>query len=385
MDRITSFIQMAADEAYDEFYKQGHAIQGNNGPYKYTDTPVRNTAHWLIVYSYLWKTTKNEKYYNISIRFANFLVEKERLTKSGAIECMTGDDFDHLNGLIGQAWVVEALVYAAETLSNNMYYEVALSIYNSQCFDENAGLWKRVEIDGTVLGYDYTVNHQVWYAIAGCMLNAYKRNSEIEQQINLFLQAINDSHFRVYRDGLIRHYLDVNRPNGSLSFHAKLKRFIKDTMFPLRRKDPHRFDSRAQEKGYHVFELYGYAILASYCPNATVFDSVKFKRALAYGLNIKKLNKELNINALMRKSKYAQMNKYAYGYNSPAFELPYVNLIFRNERNEEMLEFLFDIQCRLTCSGLSKKFDKNNFDAETLTARLYEYVRYIDTVNKGGN
>ena len=35
--------------------KQFHnnASAGNNGPYNYVDTPVRNTAHWAIIYSYL--------------------------------------------------------------------------------------------------------------------------------------------------------------------------------------------------------------------------------------------------------------------------------------------------------------------------------------------
>lgn len=42
-------IKKISDEGIDKFISLGHAIAGNNGSYNNEDTPIRNTAHWLII------------------------------------------------------------------------------------------------------------------------------------------------------------------------------------------------------------------------------------------------------------------------------------------------------------------------------------------------
>lgn len=382
MNEIELFICNIADRKYDEFLSRGCAIEGNNGPYLYTDTPVRNTAHWLIIYCFLWKKTKDERYRRIALDFADYLVKMELETVSGAIECMNGEKFDHLNGLIGQAWVIEALIYAANVFNNRAFYEAAKRIYFSQSFIKETCLWKRVEINGTILDYDFTVNHQVWFAIAGCMLNAYEKDAEIESQVNSFMKELLNKHFRIYHNGLIRHYLNIERPNSSISFKSMVKKTIKDSLVMMRKVDPNRYDSKSQEKGYHIFELYGYAILKSFMPKDPLFSSEKFRKALDYGLAIDKLNKVLNIDKIISGKSYCQMNKYAYGYNSPAFELPYIFLIFSHydDYKKELIDSMFNIQKKLVLNYKSGELDRNNFDSETLTARLYEYIRYFDMI-----
>ncbi len=74
---------------------------------------------------------------------------------------MAGSGADHLNGMIGQAWTIEALVYAYQTLGNRAYLDCAKRIYHAQRFDPAAGFWIRTGLDGARLGYDFTVNHQV--------------------------------------------------------------------------------------------------------------------------------------------------------------------------------------------------------------------------------
>lgn len=117
------YMRMVADLNYEKFYEQGFATAGHNGPHGHVDTPVRNTSHYLIIYTYLYKKSCSEKYLRICRKFADYLCKCQSLSKSGAIKCMESDFFDHLNGLIGQGWVIEALIY---------YYEVS---HDERCIE----------------------------------------------------------------------------------------------------------------------------------------------------------------------------------------------------------------------------------------------------------
>ena len=123
VDVVNAFIKEIADKNYESIYNNGHANAGVNGPYRFVDTPVRNSGHWLIITSYLWKITREERYKELAFHLANYIVDEQKKTSSGAIECMTGERFDHLNGLIGQAWTIEALVYAYEVFRKKEYLD----------------------------------------------------------------------------------------------------------------------------------------------------------------------------------------------------------------------------------------------------------------------
>ena len=72
------------------------------------------------------------------------------------------------------------------------------------------------------------------------------------------------------------------------------------------------------------------------------------------------------------------MNPYAYGYNSPAFEIPVVEMAFRGTAEEEKVLGLLELQKRLTWNGETRMLDRGTDDAATLTARIYEYVHFCD-------
>lgn len=382
MNEILSFIQTLSDNNAERFLAQGHADPGINGPYQYNDTPVRNTGHWLIIYSFLWKRTQNKKYMDVAITFADYLINVQSQSMSGAIACMDGSHFDRINGLIGQAWTIEALVYAAKALEKPDCFECALKIFNSQIFDDSLKLWKRVELDGHEVDYDYTSNHQIWFAIAGCILLDYKEDERIRSEVNAFAAEFNRTHFRIHRNGLIRHYLLLKRPSARIKAPvAYTKLIIKQLLLPMRRKNPNKYDMYAQEKGYHVFELYGFAILQYYL-GAELFPKEKLFKAVEYGTNIKKLNQIYNTSAGLLYDDPNCINKYAYGYNSPAFEMPYINEVFKTGLSDRDLKSLFEIQKKLTWNPQTMQFDKNTFDGKTLTSRLYEYIRYYDLIKE---
>ena len=195
VDVVNAFIKEIADKNYESIYNNGHANAGVNGPYRFVDTPVRNSGHWLIITSYLWKITREERYKELAFHLANYIVDEQKKTSSGAIECMTGERFDHLNGLIGQAWTIEALVYAYEVFRKKEYLDTAVEIFYSQKFDEKNCLWERVEITGENIGFDYTLNHQVWFACAGLMLLGNLNDDTIHKQVYGFLKRLNEQYF----------------------------------------------------------------------------------------------------------------------------------------------------------------------------------------------
>ena len=383
-NKINDFITVIANRNLQQFCRTGTAIAGNNGPYLCEETCVRNTSHWLILYSYLWKQNHKKEYKMICRQMADYLVQEQKKSDSGAICCMPGMRFGHLNGLIGQAWVIEALVYAAMVFESDEYYETALAIFCSQKFDDLTGLWIRRELDSSLVDYDYAVNHQVWFAIAGYMLNGYRLKKEVSEQLDLFMDIAVNKHFRIYKNGLIKHFLDMDRPmpKSKIAF-SKAKRMIKSSSWPLRNIDPNKFDPLAMEKGYHLFELYGYAILCQYCKNHPLYKRFEFKKALQYGLNIERLNKDLNMK-LDKNGRFKDgtiLNKYAYGYNAPAFEYPLIEYIFTGKTNNEVVMQLLEYQIQATYDEVAGKLSRNTYDAETLTARLYEYFRYLELTN----
>ena len=42
--------------------KQGYINAGNNGPYHCKETPVRNSAHWIVLLASLYERTENLAY-----------------------------------------------------------------------------------------------------------------------------------------------------------------------------------------------------------------------------------------------------------------------------------------------------------------------------------
>ena len=76
MIKQEEYMRYIAERNYDRFFSQGYATPGHNGPHGHQDTPVRNTAHYLIIYSYLFKNTSSKKYCDICKKFADYLINK---------------------------------------------------------------------------------------------------------------------------------------------------------------------------------------------------------------------------------------------------------------------------------------------------------------------
>ena len=115
-DLLISIAQVKIDELSNKEFIDG----GSNGPYNCVDTPVRNSAHWCVTFSYLYNITKEKKYYEAIIKLSNYILKIEGESASGSVKCMDGKGFTDTNGLIGQAWAIEGLLFAYKTTNKKI-------------------------------------------------------------------------------------------------------------------------------------------------------------------------------------------------------------------------------------------------------------------------
>lgn len=379
MDRYYRFIKKIADNKLQEFNKIGYALEGNNGPYFSLDSPVRNTAHWIIIFSYLWRKTNDRKYYEIVNKFADYIMDDSNYGVNGAIICRLDKGMDKTNGIIGQAWVMEGLIEAFKVTRNTEYIEVAEKIFKSQPYNYNTHVWDVVDIDGKEWGPDRTYNHQVWFAAAGSLLLDVVYNEEIENQIKDFLDY-SDKLFYIHRNGLLYH-----QANCRTGITNKIKFFTRKILCEL----SHLFNIKSQsfnilmlEEGYHLFDLFGFALLIDRFGDNKVFKTKKFMKAVKYAASENHIKKLMHPSVVDKKSDVRcnkfEFNEYAFGYNSPAFEYPFVAIKLKGNINETLLERLWNEQISKTFDEKSQTFSKGNHDVNTLTARMYELVRYLE-------
>lgn len=363
---LQEYLISSAEKNSDIFMKLGYAPAGQNGPYGCEDTPVRNTAHWLITYKYLWENTQNTKYLDLIQQFANFLLKDEYRGELGAIKCISGPQMDSLNGLVGQAWAIEGLVAAAECLQDNRYIRRASEIFHSQKFEQKTGLWKKVDLDGTLLGYDPVYNHQLWFAAAGAKLANREADDIVKRQIQAFLLR-SSQNFMVHPTGLAYHYAKDAWETNLFRTKNLIKKYISDC---YGKTSPwSTFDQKNYEKAYHMFVFFGFAILYCFEPTHPFFQSRKFKKGLQYCMQ------SSNFDILRVK------RTYSYYYNSPAFEFPLIQEVFHQNKDSEM-EHYWKMQLECVYNRQTGSLDSGAVDSATLEARIYEYAQYLELKRK---
>lgn len=373
--KVDKFISEKAKEII-EFLNNGGVLDGgHNGPYYDKETPIRVSAHWIIILSYLYKKTNENKYYDAIKTLAIYLKNEHNNGYNNAYLCRNKEGKDKINGTIGQAWAIEGLIEAAKVLKDESYYDIAKKVFCQQKFDEKVGIWNRVEVDGRVLGFDVTYNHQLWFAAAGAQIVKYKFDFEIDRQINIFLDK-SKKLLVIRKDGLIFHFANISTPFKE--FLRNKKRQVTEMIRDFKSKPSHRY----KELGYHCFNIYGFALIYEIYNKHEFFKSTKFKRALDLALCdnfIEKLEKNeayLDITGVAKKYK-SDCNIYSFGYNSPAFELPYIKKIFKGSVEDGFIDKMWEKQMQYTYDLMVKALKKNTEDSVILTARLYELVRAL--------
>lgn len=339
---------------------------GCNGPWNSRVTPVRLSAHWLNLHAWAYKETTNPSYLDIVQQLADYIVSREARPYGYAFYNLI-DHHSPGNGLIGQAWVMEALFTASAVLKEPRYRQVAEELFWQHRFDEQLGLWHVLNLDGTVGEIHSTLNQQVWFAAMGAQL----ASEEAAARVRRFLDNV-DAHIHLLKGGLLG--MHIRRPRSQAAIRYLLLRswrhYVRQNLRLIRarlsgRSSTSIFSYQSMSIGYHAFTLYGFAMLRQAIADHSLWGSVQLRRAIQWGYS-------------SAHKRAVRQNPFAMGYNPAGFEVPYVLSVFKPleplQIEEESLWWLNE-QVHRHFNLETGQFDRSTPDAATLTSRAYEATR----------
>ncbi len=295
-----------------DYVMTNEPLQGHNGPYNDLETKVRIYSHWSILLIKAFSISGDRKYRDRAIGFINYLFTKKARPYEFTFYNRNSNTKDKCNGLIGQAWAIEALMYANEVLNDLNYIKLAEHIFLLHSFNKALGFWRKREIDGTKLWFDMTFNHQLWFAMAGSLIG----NDVISRQINRFMERLNRN-LQVYDNGLIRHFVYA----GISTPIYLVKNKILNTNIS-------KINLYEKEVGYHAFNCYALSLLKGKYPNHKFWNSRKLKKVLDFTLRDEHL-------LISNKSKYG------FSYNPSGIETAFLINSHNNYRGGKNLNRRF--------------------------------------------
>jgi hypothetical protein len=269
------------------------------------------------------------------------------------------------NGVIGQAWVIEALALAAEKLEEPCYRSLAKEVFLLHPFDHAVGLWRRVHVSGKVASYDLTFNHQLWFAAAGALLDNDPRGA-IGSRVMRFLDRANESYLKVAPSGRIKHLIifPIKMRKVPRRLHGAVRSIY--TLYESLRQFPRHAYMAHKEIGYHAFNAYAFALLKQRIPEHPLWCSRKFHAALEF------MNGQEYQDGL-------EDNKYGYPYNPPGFEVAFAAQVFDSSFSlRQPASWWVEQQLKRSYDTQKQMMSRNTEDETTFAARLYEATRLRD-------
>lgn len=383
--RLYDLLEKTAKEAIHKQRSDGSLPGGHNGLYNDPETPVRNTAHWLITFLKVYEITNQERSLEAAHNAADYLRTDDARPNGYTFYHRDSDEKNSCNGLIGQAWTIESLAIAADKLDDPELASLAEEVFLLHPFDDQLGLWKSVEIDGQPLGFDGTLNHQLWFAAAGGLLARNRSVSDlVNQSVSTFLDRI-ESNMELYDSGLIRHGVKFSLSprrsfrllrrdkrgrlfvigligRSSLTEVDFLRNLVNHPAFPIRRPPLRPKYARMKAIGYHSFNLYALALLHRQYPDHRFWSSELFTKSYEYLYSDEYAN---NVGE----------SKYGYPYNPPGIEVPFALDEFEENPDRELQEQWLTSQFQRCFDFDNYEMSKNTPDPRTLTARMYQATR----------
>ena len=287
-------LERSARAALDLQREDGSFPPGRNGVYDEPETPVRTTSHWLTTLSKVYEITGDEVFAEAAHDAADYLLSDEARPHGYTFHSRNAEGKDKCDGLVGQAAPIRGLAWAGSVLDRSELLETAEAVFSLHPFDERLGLWERVEIDGTYLSFDRTLNHQLLFAASAVTLaECYDSASDM---IRVFLDGLKQN-FRVRSDGLIKHFV---RPHLSDTIRTVLRSphyfnlIINEAMCHYYTRSGKNIK---KEIGYHPVNIDGLARLKRQYPTHSLWSHEHVKAALDYILDEENVDMMLTSNA----------------------------------------------------------------------------------------
>jgi len=350
---------------------------GHNGPWSDPETPVRNTGHWAITFLRCHELTEADQFLDAGEAAISYLLSEEARPHGATFHHILSGENLRCNGLIGQAWSIEALVYAAEYLGRPKLAEVASDVFTQHSFEDHLAAWHPVEIDGSVKPIDMTFNHQLWFAAAGGLLAQHPASDPVvDEQVRRYLGEL-PANLNVTVEGLVYHPFkpDFDLQKYGRVFLEGMKAGTAHTMVIGVLRGLLGGDEGSTEVseggwteksvGYHSFNLYAFALLREAYPDHPFWGHEKFERSVDYAMS------DSYVDAL-------DENPYGYPYNCSGIEMAYAVDVLTDVGDDVRSQWL-ERQFDRTYEAETASMARNNPDPTTLTARLYEATRVPDT------
>jgi len=311
--------------------KDGSFPAGHNGPWNDLDTPIRTTAHWSILLLKAYKLTKNSKFKNAAEKAGSYLISKKCQPHGFSFFCRrTGKN--RCNGLIGQAWVVEALIELGNILKQKKYLDVAEDVVLKHHFNKKRCLWYNLEIDGTKLNINITLNQQIWFAVMAYKLSLITNNDLIKHRTISFFKRLSQH----------------------ICFNGK---YITHLIHPLSN-----FIYRKESRGYLSFVLTGLAHINN-------LDS-----SLLSKTTLKQISKSIDF---LNDGAYQSNWKFCWSYNPTGLEAAYILYSFKPTKQILVRKWI-EKQLKRHFNFKTGLMNRNTSDPNTLAARIYEATRLPD-------
>lgn len=356
--------------------EDGSFPSGHNGPYYDDELPLRNTAHLLILMLGAHRASADEQYREAALRALDYVTASERRPMGATWWLRKKPEKDFSNGVIGQAWVIEALAFAADVLQKQELNSLAEEVFLLHPFDADRGRWRVVNVDGSHAPVDMTFNHQLWFAAAGSYL---MHHEDIALRVRRFMDTL-DSNLGLYENGLVVHALGGLR-NSALPLRRRLKQAVKSRLTGQGR--PNHADPVLNKAiGYHAFNTYAFGMLFDNLPDHAFWQSTTFSRMLEFlqtgwyrdGLDY------YTPDPAHATARQLPFNRFGYAYNPPGIEVAYTIKTFKahfGDSHAALMDEWLDRQQVKTLDPQTSLMTRNTDDAATLSARVYEAVRLL--------
>lgn len=333
---------------------------GRNGPYFDLESPIRNSSHALATMAIAHHVTGDERFAEQGRGLTAFLVSDDSFVVSGSHVHRQKPHKDWCNGVIGPAWVIEALALAARCLQDQTAEEAAARLAAAQTFDHGAALWRKNNPSDRSTGIDRTLNHQVAFAVA-----MQSGSTSEDRAVTAFLDHLADGGLRVSESGLLVHHIprrdEVARPVAALKEQLLRTAANSGTLSRIRRRGSRGHDHRERDTGYHLYSLFCLGRLALLRPEHHLWSGPEIARATGLAAEPAWLES-------------LRANRYAYPYNGPGLELPLISVAFSHvqPRLVQAQARAVEAQVELTWDKEQRAFGRGTPDRLTLMARVFE-------------
>jgi len=347
---------------------------GTNGPWKHKVTQVRNTAHWAYLIYTAFLISKENKFRNAAIKACDYLLLPKLRPGDATFYCRISPETKlKSNGLIGQAWAIEPLIFIGKHEKKQEYLDLAEKILTIHPFNRRKGLYESVDIDGSSKGINGTLNQQIWFAAISLYYCKTKglRKGKLYINAKECLKKITHK-IDIYEDGCIKHSIKK-------SFKSCLKQYI----FKYFKKELSErndiihsyYSQRELSVGYHSFILAGISMAFNNYPDLQLWKKLmknkKTQKAIRYSFEaIKNSDKE---------------SGFAFQYNPTGIENAFFWQTFSNCPRANVTQEYFE---SAIMHQLNKHYDydsslmnKRTVDPDTLSARIYELAYLMDLKN----